>query len=205
MYPLHCWLGLHRVKRGFLGFFEVENVGCCLTRKKRGLNFLQFLPQENVSLKSLYLWIPNAIVTVAVLKINYAHMLQNGTLHYFCFLNFRAHSKWFICCGDPVMYVCYYYYYYYIIFFQCHSNYIFFRHAVCYVPISFYISDVEVNTVSDLPKLSSVQPASCKDLQVRRLLKTMFPSKQFNWSEIDNMGKIQIQPRLKAKLQLINL
>lgn len=45
------------------------------TRKRRGLNFLQFLPQENVSLKSLYLWIPNVVVTVEVLKINYAHML----------------------------------------------------------------------------------------------------------------------------------
>lgn len=45
------------------------------TRKKRGLNFLQFLPKENVSLKSLYLWIPNVVVTVQVLKINYAQML----------------------------------------------------------------------------------------------------------------------------------
>ena len=122
------------------------------TRKKQGLNFLQVLPQENVSLKSLYLCIPNVVVIVEVLKINYAHMLSDGTLHYLCLLNFRAHSKWFVCCGDPVMYV---FYYYYFCFFQCHSNYIFFRHAVCYVHIRFYISDVEGNTVtvSDLPKL----------------------------------------------------
>ena len=45
------------------------------TRKKQGLNFLQFVPQENFSLKSLYLWIPNVVVTVEVLKINYADIL----------------------------------------------------------------------------------------------------------------------------------
>ena len=71
-----CWLGLHRVKEVFCDFVRLKVYGCCLIQEKsKELNFLQFLPQENVSLKSLYLWIPNVVFTVEVLKINYAHML----------------------------------------------------------------------------------------------------------------------------------
>ena len=72
-------------------------------------------------------------------------------------------------------------------FFQCHSNYNFFHHAVCYVHICFIFLMAKETLFQICQNCYQYSPAAAKICKYEGC-KTMFPSKQFNWSEIDNMG-----------------
>lgn len=102
-----------------------------------------------------------------------------------CVLNFRAHSKWFICCGDPVMYI--FYYYYFLFFFNVTQITFFFvmQYAMSTLLFIFLMSKETLFQICQ--NCNQYSPPAAKICKYEGC-NTMFPSKQFNWGEIDNMG-----------------